>query len=49
MMKKVILTNWKTYFNKHGGLNWETIDEDISFESFHWPDNDPLRLYHQDF
>ncbi|MCL2245999.1 MAG: DUF2442 domain-containing protein [Lentimicrobiaceae bacterium] len=29
------------------GLHWENIDEDISFESFTWNDNDPLTLYHQ--
>ena len=28
------------------GLHWEDIDEDISFESFTWEDNDPLTLYH---
>ena len=28
------------------GLHWEKIDEDISFESFTWDDNDPLTLYH---
>jgi hypothetical protein len=27
-------------------LLWEKIDEDISFESFTWSDNDPLTLYH---
>jgi hypothetical protein len=31
----------------HCGLHWENIDEDISFESFTWDDNDPLTLYHQ--
>jgi hypothetical protein len=31
----------------HFGLHWEKIDEDISFESFAWKDNDPLTLYHQ--
>jgi hypothetical protein len=30
----------------YGGLHWQSIDEDISFESFTWPDNDPARLYH---
>jgi hypothetical protein len=29
------------------GLHWEPIDEDISFESFTWGDNDPHRLYHR--
>ena len=29
------------------GLHWENIDEDISFESFTWADNDPLTLYYQ--
>jgi len=28
------------------GLHWDKIDEDISFESFAWSDNDPSRLYH---
>ena len=36
--------NWQ---QSYGGLHWQTIDEDISFESFYWADNDPLRLYHQ--
>jgi hypothetical protein len=31
----------------HFGLHWENIDEDISFESFTWADNDPLTLYYQ--
>jgi hypothetical protein len=30
----------------HLGLHWENIDEDISFESFSWDDNDPRTLYH---
>jgi hypothetical protein len=30
----------------HFGLHWENIDEDVSFESFTWDDNDPLTLYH---
>jgi len=30
----------------HFGLHWEKIDEDISFESFSWGDNDPLTLFH---
>jgi hypothetical protein len=34
---------WK---ESHFGLHWEKIDEDISFESFTWKDNDPLTLYH---
>jgi uncharacterized protein (DUF2461 family) len=29
------------------GLHWEKIDEDISFESFTWNDDDPLTLYYQ--
>ena len=28
----------------HFGIHWEKIDEDISFESFYWNDNDPLTL-----
>ncbi|MDR1897061.1 MAG: DUF2442 domain-containing protein [Prevotellaceae bacterium] len=28
------------------GLHWENIDEDVSFESFTWDDDDPLTLYH---
>ena len=38
----------KEWKQSYGGLHWEAIDEDISFESFHWSDNDPLRLYHQE-
>ena len=30
----------------HFGLHWEMIDEDISFESFTWDDNDPSTLFH---
>jgi hypothetical protein len=29
------------------GLHWEKIDEDISFESFAWGDNDSKSLYHR--
>ena len=29
------------------GLHWENLNEDISFESFTWTDNDPLTLYYQ--
>jgi hypothetical protein len=28
------------------GLHWENLDEDISFESFTWKDNDPLTFYY---
>lgn len=28
------------------GIHWNNIDEDISFESFTWPDTDPHSLYH---
>jgi hypothetical protein len=28
------------------GIHWNSIDEDISFESFTWPDTDPHTLYH---
>jgi len=31
----------------HFGLHWENIDEDISFDSFTWADNDQLTLYYQ--
>jgi hypothetical protein len=37
-------TQWS---ESHFGLHWEKIDEDISFESFAWEDNDPLTLYHR--
>jgi len=30
----------------HFGIHWEKIDEDISFESFNWDENDQLALYH---
>jgi hypothetical protein len=29
------------------GLHWSILDEDISFASFNWRDDDPLTLYHQ--
>jgi len=29
----------------HFGLHWEKIDEDISFESFKWSDNDPRTYF----
>ena len=32
----------------YSGLHWEDIDEDISFESFTWDDDDPLTLYHHE-
>ena len=38
----------KEWKQSYGGLHWKVIDEDISFENFHWSDNDPLRLYHQE-
>ena len=38
-------TKWE---QSYSGIHWKAIDEDISFESFNWPDNDPLRLYHQE-
>ena len=38
----------KQWEQSYGGLHWLSIDENISFESFSWPDNDPLRLYHQE-
>jgi hypothetical protein len=36
----------KLWKQSYGGLHWEMINEDISFDSFLWGDNDPLRLYH---
>jgi len=30
------------------GIHWEKVDEDISFESFNWGENNPLTLYHHD-
>jgi hypothetical protein len=36
-------TNWnESYF----GLHWDKLDEDISFDSFAWADDDPLRYWH---
>jgi len=32
-------SEWAESFS---GLHWENLDEDISFESFTWADNDPL-------
>jgi hypothetical protein len=28
------------------GIHWDKVDEDVSFESFTWPDADPHSLYH---
>jgi hypothetical protein len=47
-LKKATDTQRKEWKQSYGGLHWKAIDEDISFDSFHWPDNDPLRLYHQE-
>jgi hypothetical protein len=27
------------------GLHWDALDEDISFDSFTWGDNDPAALF----
>jgi len=35
---------WK---ESHFGIHWENIDEDISFESFKWDDNNHNTLFHQ--
>ncbi len=35
---------WKQSYD---GLHWAAIDEDISFESFRWGDDDPARLWHR--
>jgi len=37
-------TEWNESFF---GLHWENLDEDISFESFTWDDNDPNSYYYQ--
>ena len=47
-LKKATNVQREKWQPSYSGLHWEEIDEDISFESFHWPDNDPLRLYHQE-
>ena len=39
-------TQRKQWTESHFGIHWENVDEDISFESFNWDDNDPLSLYH---
>jgi len=33
------------WIESHFGLHWEKIDEDISFESFKWSDNDPQTFF----
>ena len=38
-------TEWT---ESHFGLHWEKIDEDISFESFLWDDNDSQTIYHHE-
>jgi len=47
-LKKATDAQREKWEQSYGGLHWKEIDEDISFESFHWSDNDPLRLYHQE-
>jgi len=47
-LKKATTAQREGWKQSYGGLHWEAIDEDISFESFHWAENDPLRLYHQE-
>ena len=47
-LKNATDTQRKEWEQSYGGLHWRTIDEDISFESFQWADNDPLRLYHHE-
>lgn len=32
------------YFIGHDGLHWRELDEDVSFESFRYPDAEPTRL-----
>jgi len=39
-------TQRSEWTESHFGLHWEKIDEDISFESFAWQENDPNTLYH---
>ena len=36
------------WIESHFGIHWEKIDEDISFESFSWNDNDPQTLFYHD-
>ncbi len=38
-------TQRAAWTQSHFGLHWEAIDEDISFESFTWSDNDPQTLF----
>jgi hypothetical protein len=47
-LKKATNAQREEWKQSYGSLHWETIDEDISFESFYWSENDPLRLYHQE-
>ena len=37
----------KQWSESYFGLHWDKLDEDISFESFTWADDDPLTLYYQ--
>ena len=34
-----------SWHESHFGIHWENIDEDISFESFYWDDNDPHTFF----
>jgi hypothetical protein len=38
-------TQRAAWTQSHFGLHWEALDEDISFDSFAWGDNDPRTLY----
>jgi hypothetical protein len=38
-------TQRSAWTQSYFGLHWEEIDEDISFDSFTWADDDPLTLY----
>jgi hypothetical protein len=45
-LQKASVAQKKQWTESSFGLHWNKIDEDISFESFSWADNDATRLYH---
>ena len=45
-LRKATNCERETWAESHFGIHWENIDEDISFESFNWDDNDTNTLYH---
>jgi len=45
-LQKATIKERSQWTESHFGIHWAKIDEDISFESFNWEDNDSLTFYH---